>query len=262
MLHAGWRGVVGGVIERGLEMIGTPLAAWIGPSIHSCCYQVGPEVIAAFENRGTPCCRRLPRRSSTSRGAHPDHRWGPGGGRYRMHVPRSRLFPTRATGSPAAKVRSCGWSEREARLGDRTHRGACARSHRDPSDVRLVAVSKTFPVADVLAAIDAGATDLGENRAQELRDKAVTITERGVRWHFIGHLQSNKARLVVGVATLIHSVIGSPSPKRSPAGRPKPASPKRSSSRSTSGVSPPSTGRSRTASPHSRRRSASSTASR
>ncbi len=54
MLHAGWRGVVGGVVERGLEMVGRARAAWVGPSIHSCCYEVGPEVIAAFKNRGLP----------------------------------------------------------------------------------------------------------------------------------------------------------------------------------------------------------------
>lgn len=54
LLHAGWRGVVGGVIERGLQTVGDAWAAWVGPSIHSCCYEVGPEVVAAWANRDLP----------------------------------------------------------------------------------------------------------------------------------------------------------------------------------------------------------------
>ena len=52
--HAGWRGVVAGAVERGIEAIGSAHAAWIGPSIHSCCYEVGPEVVDAFAARGLP----------------------------------------------------------------------------------------------------------------------------------------------------------------------------------------------------------------
>ena len=84
-------------------------------------------------------------------------------------------------------------------------RAACERSGRDPVAVTLVAVAKTFPADAVVAALDAGATDIGENRAQELKEKAAVIG-RAVRWHFVGHLQSNKVRQVVGVASLIHSV--------------------------------------------------------
>lgn len=83
---------------------------------------------------------------------------------------------------------------------------ACDRCGRTPDEVALVAVSKTRPV-DVLAeAVAAGVLDLGENRAQELHQKAQVMDGSTVRWHFIGHLQSNKVRQVVGVATLIHSV--------------------------------------------------------
>lgn len=53
-VHAGWRGVVGGVIEAAIEHLGEVRAAWIGPSIHACCYEVGSEVIAAFRDRGLP----------------------------------------------------------------------------------------------------------------------------------------------------------------------------------------------------------------
>ena len=54
LLHAGWRGIVGGVIERGLQLVGDPWAGWVGPSIHSCCYEVGPEVVAAWTKRDLP----------------------------------------------------------------------------------------------------------------------------------------------------------------------------------------------------------------
>ncbi len=84
--------------------------------------------------------------------------------------------------------------------------GAAARSGRDPEDVTLVAVSKTLPVAVLEAAFRAGALDLGENRAQELHEKASVLEALPVRWHFVGHLQTNKVKQVVGTATLIHSV--------------------------------------------------------
>jgi PLP dependent protein len=82
---------------------------------------------------------------------------------------------------------------------------ACGRADRAPSDVTLIAVAKTFSADRVLQAIEAGATDIGENRAQELKEKAAVIGDK-TRWHFIGPLQTNKVRQVVGVASLIHSV--------------------------------------------------------
>lgn len=71
--------------------------------------------------------------------------------------------------------------------------------------VKVIAVSKTFPVDVILAAVEAGITELGESRAQELKEKHAVVGERAT-WHFVGHLQTNKVRSVVGVATLIHSV--------------------------------------------------------
>jgi PLP dependent protein len=82
---------------------------------------------------------------------------------------------------------------------------AAERAGRAPGDVTLVAVSKTFPVEVLKRVIAAGATDLGENRAQELKDK-VAILGDAVRWHFVGPLQTNKVRVVVGAASLIHSL--------------------------------------------------------
>lgn len=83
-------------------------------------------------------------------------------------------------------------------------RAAAERAARSSDEVRLVAVTKTFGLDVLEAALRAGLRDLGENRAQELKQKAAIMGE-APRWHFIGHLQSNKARHVVGV-TLIHSV--------------------------------------------------------
>jgi len=82
---------------------------------------------------------------------------------------------------------------------------AARRSGRSPSDVTLVAVSKTWPADVALEAISAGVTDLGENRAQEFKEK-VALLEGRARWHFIGPLQTNKVRQVVGACDLIHSV--------------------------------------------------------
>lgn len=80
---------------------------------------------------------------------------------------------------------------------------ACGR---DPESVRLVAVSKTVPSERVREAIDAGVTILGENYVQEARDKIDALDSCPVSWHFIGHLQSNKAKIAVKLFDLIHSV--------------------------------------------------------
>ncbi len=82
---------------------------------------------------------------------------------------------------------------------------ACRKAGRDPAGVRLVAVSKKHPVAAIEAAYRAGQRDFGENYAQELRDKARELP-KDIHWHFIGHLQSNKVKYVVGTAALVHSV--------------------------------------------------------
>ena len=81
---------------------------------------------------------------------------------------------------------------------------ACERSGRNPSEVSLITVSKTIPPEIIKEAIDAGSTILGENRPQELRDKYPVFPD--MRWHIIGHLQTNKIKYIVGKAELIHSV--------------------------------------------------------
>ncbi len=84
---------------------------------------------------------------------------------------------------------------------------ACEAAGREPEDVRLIAVSKRKPSIAIRAAYDLGLRDFGENYAQELRDKADELQDLSdIRWHFIGPLQRNKARLVVGRAQWIHTV--------------------------------------------------------
>jgi pyridoxal phosphate enzyme (YggS family) len=85
---------------------------------------------------------------------------------------------------------------------------ACTSAGRDPAEVTLVAVSKTYPASDVLHLAALGVRDIGENRDQEAAPKAAAVRAAGedVRWHFVGQLQRNKARSVATYASLVHSV--------------------------------------------------------
>lgn len=82
---------------------------------------------------------------------------------------------------------------------------AAAQVGRRADEIQLVAVSKTHPVEVLKAAIKAGATDFGENRVQEAESKILEIGQ-AVKWHLIGHLQSNKARKAVQLFDIIHSI--------------------------------------------------------
>lgn len=82
---------------------------------------------------------------------------------------------------------------------------AAAKAGREPSDVTLIAVTKTVDVSRMQEAIEAGVTDVGENYIQDAIAKFEAIGQ-AVRWHMIGHLQSNKVRFVVPVFDLIQSV--------------------------------------------------------
>jgi pyridoxal phosphate enzyme (YggS family) len=83
---------------------------------------------------------------------------------------------------------------------------AAIKAGRDPQGIKLVAVTKTVTVARILEAIAAGATSFGENYVQEARAKIEEIGKSGVHWHFIGHLQTNKAKYAVKLFDLIHAV--------------------------------------------------------
>jgi pyridoxal phosphate enzyme (YggS family) len=83
---------------------------------------------------------------------------------------------------------------------------ACQRCGRRPADVGLVAVSKTFGVEHIERARDLGQLDFGENYAQELIAKHTLLRDKSIRWHFIGHLQSNKAKAIAEFVHLVHSI--------------------------------------------------------
>jgi PLP dependent protein len=83
---------------------------------------------------------------------------------------------------------------------------AAGRAGRSPGDVRLIAVSKTHPIDAVRAAAEAGQIDFGENKVQEALQKIAQSTDTGLRWHLIGHLQSNKAKKAAAVVDAIHAI--------------------------------------------------------
>ncbi len=83
---------------------------------------------------------------------------------------------------------------------------AAERAGRAPSDVRLIAVSKTFEAARVRDAAACGQRDFGENRVQEGLDKIAALAPRPLEWHLIGHLQSNKAKRAAEAFAWIHSL--------------------------------------------------------
>jgi len=74
------------------------------------------------------------------------------------------------------------------------------------NEIHLIAVSKQKPINDILEAISAGQLDFGENRIQEAQDKIPVINHPNLKWHFIGHLQKNKAKLAVELFDVIHSI--------------------------------------------------------
>jgi pyridoxal phosphate enzyme (YggS family) len=85
-------------------------------------------------------------------------------------------------------------------------RAAARAAGRSPDDIRLVAVSKTFPFSAVREACEAGQRDFGENRVQEALQKIALSTEFSIRWHLLGHLQTNKARKAAPAFAMVQSV--------------------------------------------------------
>ncbi|MBM3239187.1 YggS family pyridoxal phosphate-dependent enzyme [Candidatus Poribacteria bacterium] len=91
---------------------------------------------------------------------------------------------------------------------------AAKRSGREPESIQLVAVSKTVPVEKIIEAVDAGITDIGENRVQEAdqkyqaiyKDEAISLLCKPMKWHLVGHLQTNKIKRALEIFDMIHSV--------------------------------------------------------
>lgn len=84
-------------------------------------------------------------------------------------------------------------------------RTACSKAGRSLDEVTLIAVSKTKPVEMLQEIYDCNVRNFGENKVQEMCDKMEVLPE-DIRWHMIGHLQTNKVKYIVGKTTLIHSV--------------------------------------------------------
>ena len=104
-------------------------------------------------------------------------------------------------GADRAAVLAAGLAAVEQRVA-----AACAAAGRARDDVRLVAVSKTWPASDVEAVAGLGVLDVGEARDQEAAPKAQALAHLPLRWHFLGQLQTNKARSVASYAAVVHSV--------------------------------------------------------
>lgn len=83
---------------------------------------------------------------------------------------------------------------------------ACARAGRAPGAVQLIAVTKTHPASLIRAAYAAGLREIGENKAQEAREKQAALHDLALRWHIIGHLQTNKAKYVARFAHAFHAL--------------------------------------------------------
>jgi pyridoxal phosphate enzyme (YggS family) len=107
-------------------------------------------------------------------------------------------------------------ADRVAAVRDRIARAA-ARAGRTAGEVTLVAVSKTHPPEAVREAFAAGVRDVGENRVQEAEGKVAALADlprQGLRWHLVGHLQSNKAKKAAGLFDWVHSLDGAPIGRR------------------------------------------------
>jgi pyridoxal phosphate enzyme (YggS family) len=85
---------------------------------------------------------------------------------------------------------------------------ACSAAGRDPAEISLIAITKTFPVSDIMLLSRLGVADIGENRDAEAAPKAAASAAAGIqlRWHFVGQLQVNKAGRVAAYANMVHSV--------------------------------------------------------
>jgi pyridoxal phosphate enzyme (YggS family) len=82
----------------------------------------------------------------------------------------------------------------------------CIETGRNFNDIIIVAVSKTFPVEDIRALNEIGHIHFGENKVQELKEKYQSLLDTNIKWHLVGHLQTNKVKYIAHFITLIHSV--------------------------------------------------------
>lgn len=82
----------------------------------------------------------------------------------------------------------------------------CSKTGKNYEDIKLIAISKTFPAEDILEIHKLGHIDFGENKVQELKSKYDKLINENINWHLVGHLQTNKVKYIADFVSLIHSV--------------------------------------------------------
>ncbi len=215
VVHAGWRGVVAGVVEATLDRIAslglTAEHAAIGPAIGPCCYEVGPEVAERFPGHTAVTTQGAGQHRPT-RGRR-RHAREPGGVAERpvhLHRPRAQLVPSRPHRTTPGVGRLdprrrpvTGVGDGFSAVIDRVA-AAADRAGRSPEQVTVVAVSKGQPVEAIRALYERGHRHFGENRAAELEAKAPQLPD-DVVWHFVGTVQRRKLGIIRARAALVHS---------------------------------------------------------
>ncbi len=204
VVHAGWRGLLAGVVDSAVSALGGgTLAAAVGPAIGPCCYEVGEDVAEPFRARfgardraaaGTSTSGVRPRRRS----GRPAFRRCSGS----ISAPRAIRSSSSLTGGTESRAasRECSRVSPDE-LRERYER---IKAEAGPS-VTVVVATKYVNVDELQALADAGIEVVGENRAQDLEAKHARYGDR-FRWHFIGHLQSRKAKVVNDICELCHSL--------------------------------------------------------
>ena len=226
-VHCGRPGLVAGVVPAAIAAVrdagGSPSVAWIGPHVCGACYEVPADLqeqVAAI----VPASRSTTSWGTPALDLGAGVRAQLGGGRHHRRPGRRRLH---ARGPQLAVVppRRCGrhpFRRRDLEPPDERRAAtsspptstpyaaasprACDEAGRADDDVALVVVTKFFPASDVRLLAELGVTDVGENRHQEAEAKAAECADLGLRWHFIGGLQSNKAAAVASYADVVESV--------------------------------------------------------
>ncbi len=224
VLHCGWRGLAAGLIAKGAAAVGATDAA-IGPGIGPCCYEVGPEVIAALNS--PPTGRNVASEATfrpvgggrvdlagVARGSWTRRGWS--GSRRRGSARAARRSCSSRTGATEVRGGRAAWSGSTGRgpevagliHGIEAAKVAAnlerAREVAGPG-VEILAATKYVPVEEMGALAEAGVGLVGENRQQDLAAKRERWGD-AFEWDFIGNLQSRKVKQLLPACRLIHSV--------------------------------------------------------
>jgi hypothetical protein len=201
--HAGRRGLAQGVLQAtvtAMQSLGAEPAvttAVIGPAICGRCYEVPAQMQAEVEASILGTASRT-RQGTPTAGTDGRPDGSPG---WSCWI----AMAEQPTAEPAGADRL---DELRANLADVEERiaAACRAAGRSRTELTLIAVTKTFPAEDVRGLAEIGLIDVGENRDQEAAPKHAECADLGLRWHFVGQLQRNKARSVAEYADVVHSI--------------------------------------------------------